>query len=190
MPVLRERSLLPDPPKSLHPSRSGTCPSLHYRLVSSTLFPNLGSAREFMVYRMSALWALIAKSWHSVQHVHNILWRPKRKWRKLRYFAFALRVYPMCKICDDCCCFRNPQTVWKSIQQPQIMWMRTRNHVWSNLRLRRRIPNLRPLKWQVLIIILIPTLISVRKACLWHVFRDERTSTNGILFLTCLRCDK
>lgn len=138
-----------------------------------------------MAYRMSALWALIAKV-DIAYSTCTTLWRPKRKWPKWRYFAFALRVYPICKICDACCCFRNPLTVWKSIQQLQIIWMRARNHVRSNLRLRRRIPNLLPLKWQVLIIILIPTLISVSKACLWRVFRDERTSTNCVLFLTCL----
>lgn len=91
-----------------------------YRLVSSTSFPNLGSACLLMVYRMSALWALIAKV-DIAYSTCTTIWRPKRKCRKWRYFAFALKVYPICKICDACCCFRNPLTVWKSIQQPQIM---------------------------------------------------------------------
>lgn len=147
---------------------------------------NLGSACQLMVYRISTSWALIAKV-DTVYCTCTTLWRPKRKWRKLRYFAFAFKIYPKCKICDACCCFRNPLTVWKSIQQRQIMWMRARNQVWSNLPLPLRIPNLLPLKWRVLIIILILTPISVSKACLWRVFRDERTSTNCILFLTYLR---
>ena len=137
-------------------------------------------------FRISTSWALIAKV-DTAYCTCTTLWRPKRKWRKLRYSAFAFKIYPKCKICDACCYFRNPRTVWKLIQQRQIMWMRARNQVWSNLLLRLRIPNLLPLKWQVLIIILILTLISVSKACLWRVFRDESTSTNCMLFLTCLR---